>query len=110
VEARIFYDKEDKRGVRRSKTYTAKNGAQYYVLMHKEERWAKIVNAKRRNVVDIVRCSNYNRLRTAARRALFHLGVIFEVEFKPSKSKDGKELNEKSQRAYWAKKNMEGQQ
>jgi hypothetical protein len=75
--------------------------------MNEVERWAKIINAKRRNVIDTVSCSNYNQLRKAARKALFNLGVVFEVEFKPSMKEHAKDLNERATRAYRAKKNLE---
>lgn len=104
MKARIQYSKPNEKGIRKSETYKAENGAEYYILMHEKERWAKIVNAKRRNVIDIVRCSNYNQLRLAARRRLFQLGVKFEVEFKPMMAEEGKKLHKLSPSAKKRKK------
>ena len=92
METRIWYDKPDKNGTRRSKTYEAKNGAKYYVLLNREGQWAKIINAKRRNIIDTVSCTNYVRLKLAARRVLFRLGVVFEIEIKGSRSRAVKGL------------------
>jgi hypothetical protein len=96
MKCRIKYSKPDKNGTRKSIVYTTKNGAEYYVLMNEKERWAKIINAKRRNVIDFLHRSNYNVLRRATRKALFDLGVVFEKEFKPKMSKYGKALNKLS--------------
>lgn len=95
MEARIFYNKADKNGTRKSKVYKAKNNAEYYVLINEKEKWAEIINAKRRNVIDFIQRSNYNVLRRSVKRSLFELGVIFEKQLKPHMAKYGKELNKK---------------
>lgn len=107
MNVRIQYSKPNEKGIRKSETYKAENGAEYYILMHEKERWAKIVNAKRRNVIDIVSCSNYNQLRLAARRRLFQLGVKFEIEFKEGMSEHGHRISRKSREVYWAKKDLD---